>query len=183
VRAQVPQARLLVVGDGPLQDELVRMSQALGLGDAVVFTGLQRDIPGYLSVMDAFVLSSTRESFPLAAREAMAAGLPVIAPRIGGCPEVVEHGRTGYLFQAGRDDELAARMLDLLQGDRRATFGRAARARVERLFSRQAWIDGDERVYCAWLPAPSPAPAAASPPASAPAQAAVAAPSAPLPLH
>jgi L-malate glycosyltransferase len=147
VRAVHPAARLLLIGDGPLREELLEHCRRLGLTEAIVFAGLQRDVPAHLALLDVFVLASTRESFPLAAREAMAAGRAVIAPRIGGCPEVVVHGETGLLFEAGNVDDLANQMLAMLADGAAAEFGAAGRRRCERLFSRRAWIEGDERVY------------------------------------
>jgi glycosyltransferase involved in cell wall biosynthesis len=144
------ETRLMVIGDGPLLEPVKAQARQLGVADTVIFTGMQRNIPDYLALLDAFVLSSTRESFPLAAREAMAAGRPVVAPRIGGCPEVVDEGVTGYLFDARNVDQLRDRMLEILADGRPAQMGRAARERVERLFSRRAWVDGDERIYEAW---------------------------------
>ncbi|HXW64699.1 MAG TPA: glycosyltransferase, partial [Burkholderiaceae bacterium] len=146
----LPQARLLIVGDGPLLEAVRGQVQAAGLADAVIFTGLQRNVPEFLALMDVFVLSSTRESFPLAAREAMAAGKPVIAPRIGGCPEVVDENVTGYLFEAANVEELATCMRRIVAGERHREFGHAARDRVERLFSRNSWVAGDEQVYLQW---------------------------------
>jgi Glycosyltransferase len=120
------------------------------------FAGMQRDIPSHLALLDVFVLSSTRESFPLSAREAMAAGRCVIAPRIGGCGEVVEDGVTGLLFTAADVDDLAAKMLTLSERDTVAAMGRAGRQRAERLFSRHVWVDGDEKVYLDWSGLTSP---------------------------
>jgi glycosyltransferase involved in cell wall biosynthesis len=142
-----PNARLMVVGDGPLREDIHKQAVALGLGKSVIFTGVKRNIPEFLSIFDVFVLSSTRESFPLAAREAMAAGRAVVAPHIGGCPEVVDEGVTGILFEAGNVESLAEAMRKITDNKRYITMGLAARERVERLFSRKQWIEGDERVY------------------------------------
>jgi len=150
VHGEDSRARLLVVGDGPLLGEVRTQVGALNLDGAVVFTGLQRNVPDHLALLDAFVLSSTRESFPLAAREAMAAGKAVIAPRIGGCPEVVDEGVTGYLFEARDVAGLAACMRSVVADGRAEQLGHAARERVERLFSRRSWVDGDEQVYLRW---------------------------------
>ena len=150
VSAGNPDARLMIIGEGPLLDGVKKQASDAGLDGRIIFTGMQRDIPSYLSLLDVFVLSSTRESFPLAAREAMAGGKPVILPRIGGCPEVVEEDVTGYLFESANVDSLAAAMNRILENRRYEAFGRAARARVERLFSRHSWVDGDERVYLAF---------------------------------
>jgi glycosyltransferase involved in cell wall biosynthesis len=151
VYAQNTRARLLIVGDGPLLPDVQSQVKSGGLESVVIFTGMQRNIPDYLALFDVFVLSSTRESFPLAAREAMAAGKAVIAPRIGGCPEVVADGETGYLFESRDVDGLSASMLRIIEGDKYRQFGRNARARVERLFSQGQWVDGDERIYLQWL--------------------------------
>lgn len=151
VRERMPHARLLVIGDGPLRDDVHQHASRLGLDDCVIFTGVKRNIPDFLSVLDVFVLSSTRESFPLAAREAMAAGRAVIAPQIGGCPEVVEHEVTGLLFEAGNVAALANAMLSVSLERRHESMGRAARQRVERLFSRKQWVEGDEAVYLSVL--------------------------------
>ena len=147
IHQQQPSARLLIVGDGPLMAAVQAQITALDLGAAVILAGAQRQVPAFLAMMDVFVLASTRESFPLAAREAMAAGKPVIAPRIGGCPEVVDDQVTGCLFTAAQAPELAAAMRQLLDPAQRQQFGCAARQRVERLFSRRSWVNGDERVY------------------------------------
>ncbi len=150
VHRTLPASRLMVIGDGPLLASVRAQAQSLGLTDAVIFTGMQRNIPQHLALLDAFVLASTRESFPLAAREAMAAGKPVIAPKIGGCPEVVDDGVTGYLFEVRNEGQLRDRMQQILDGGRHLTMGRAARERVERLFSRRSWVEGDEKVYLSW---------------------------------
>ena len=147
VSAKMPEARLLIIGEGQLLDSVKAQARDAGLDGKVIFTGLQRNIPEFLALLDVFVLSSTRESFPLAAREAMAAGRPVIAPQIGGCAEVVEEGVTGYLFEARDVDQLADRMIRIVSDGTYLLQGKAARARVERLFSRRQWVNGDEEVY------------------------------------
>lgn len=146
-RQQRPNLKLLVIGDGPMRQELEDKVDALSLRDCVSFTGTQRNIPEYLSIIDVFTLSSTRESFPLAAREAMASGKAVIAPRIGGCGEVVDDGKTGLLFEAANVDDLAKKILAITEPGVCATFGKAARARAEQHFSLASWIDGDEAIY------------------------------------
>ena len=139
--------RLMLVGEGPLRADVEGYIDTFGVRDKVILTGSQRNIPEHLSLIDVFTLTSTRESFPLSAREAMACGKPVIAPAIGGCGEVVSDGETGYLFEAANVDALTDRMTKLLDPGRRSTFGDAGRYKALRLFSRQQWIDGDEAVY------------------------------------
>ena len=150
VCARHPDARLLIVGDGPLLSDIRDQINGLGLQDKVVLTGMQRDIASHLALLDVFVLASSRESFPLSAREAMAASRAVIAPRIGGCPEVVDEKVTGLLFESGDVDDLADKMLSLAQPELRQAMGAAGRERAVRLFSCDAWVDGDERIYRRW---------------------------------
>lgn len=141
------EARLLIVGDGPLLDDVRRQVTEADLDDAVVFAGLQRDVPGYLSIIDVFVLASTRESFPLSAREAMAAGKPVIAPDVGGCGEVVDNGVTGLLFPSRDVGALAQAMQVMADPLQRQRFGANGRRRSNDLFSLRNWVEGDEDVY------------------------------------
>lgn len=140
-------ARLLIIGDGPLLDEAKKQSSSLGLDGVVIFTGLRHNIADYLSIMDVFVLSSTRESFPLAAREAMAAGKAVIIPRVGGCPEVVAEEETGILFEVANVEELTQAMRRIMKDGLYLQYGKAGRVRVEKLFSHRQWTNSDEEVY------------------------------------
>jgi N-acetyl-alpha-D-glucosaminyl L-malate synthase BshA len=103
VRSRVP-ARLLMVGDGPDLVEASRLARALGVGDAVQFLGEQDQVVPLLSAADVFLLPSAQESFGLAALEAMACEVPVIASRVGGLPEVIDHGVNGFLHDP---DDLA----------------------------------------------------------------------------
>jgi L-malate glycosyltransferase len=143
----LPQSRLMIVGEGPLLEEVRRQVRDLNLEDSVIFTGMQRDIPAFLAMMKVFVLASTRESFPLSAREAMASGLAVIAPDIGGCGEVVEDGVTGLLFPAADSEALADKMRRLAGGDLARQYGRAGFDKAHRLYSGDNWVSGDEKVY------------------------------------
>ena len=107
IRRRVP-SRLLLVGDGPDLDRAVRRARDLGLGDAVVPLGEQEQVVPLLSVADLFLLPSAQESFGLAALEAMACRVPVVASRVGGLPEVIEHGFTGFLHDPDDLDGMAA---------------------------------------------------------------------------
>jgi L-malate glycosyltransferase len=106
--------RLLFVGDGPERPPIERAAREDGLSSEVVFFGKQEVIEQILPVADVFVMPSESESFGLAALEAMACGVPVLATRAGGLPEVVEHGVSGLLSEIGDVDALAQNALTLL---------------------------------------------------------------------
>jgi L-malate glycosyltransferase len=93
--------RLVMCGDGPEREKAEALAQALGVADDVIFAGSVPNIADYLSVADVFLMPSQTESFGLAALEAMACEVPVIASRVGGLPEVVREGETGYLVPLG----------------------------------------------------------------------------------
>jgi L-malate glycosyltransferase len=120
-------ARLLLIGDGPVRPELERRVTADGLTPDVLFLGEQQDVVPWLSVSDVFLLPSAQESFGLAALEAMACEVPVVASRVGGLPELIDTGITGYVCPPDAVDQMADRAAGLLQDpERRAAMGRAA---------------------------------------------------------
>lgn len=95
---------LLMVGDGPMREQLVSKVAGLSTRDRVHFLGVRYDIPDILSASDSFALSSHWEGHPLALLEALAAGLPVVSTAVGGVPEIVSHGETGLLVEAGNQE-------------------------------------------------------------------------------
>ena len=147
VSRQIPTARLMLIGDGPLESDIRELVSRLGLESKVIFTGAQRNIPEHLSIIDVFVLASTRESFPLSAREAMASGVPVIAPAIGGCGEVVDDGVSGFLFESANEADLSDKMLRMSNRKTRAACASASLDRATRLFGIDQWVQGDEEIY------------------------------------
>jgi N-acetyl-alpha-D-glucosaminyl L-malate synthase BshA len=121
-------ARLVMVGDGPEQTACRYRAEKLGVQDDTVFVGKQANIADYLGVADVFLLPSELESFGLAALEAEACEVPVIATRIGGIPEVVSDGETGFLSDIGDTDKMSDDVMQLLNNeDMRLEFGRKAR--------------------------------------------------------
>jgi glycosyltransferase involved in cell wall biosynthesis len=132
-------AQLWLVGDGPEKEALVRLSGELGIRDRVLFTGGQPDVSKYLSKMTVFVLSSITEGIPVAMLEAMAAGVPVVATRVGGIPEVISDGVDGLLVESRHPDALANAIARVARDVRlRCDLGRRGRERVASLCSRDA---------------------------------------------
>jgi len=131
VRAAHPAAHLLVVGDGPLRGALEAQARALGIVGATHFVGYRPDPERYLGAMDAFALTSKLEGLPLAVLEAWAAGLPVVASAVGGVPDLIEDGSSGFLFPFGDEARLVARLCEVLADPARgAALGAAGRAAV-----------------------------------------------------
>jgi glycosyltransferase involved in cell wall biosynthesis len=135
LRRHFPTAQLVLAGDGPLMGQLRGLAAALGLGECVRFLGYQAEPERFYPALDAFALTSDSEGIPQALLEAAAAGVPAIASRVGGVPEVVDGGRTGLLFEAG-DEAGLLEGLRVLLGDRAlaARFAHAAREKVEESF-------------------------------------------------
>ena len=143
-----PTVHLLLVGEGPQRPVLEREVAQLGLAGRVHFAGARSNRPNLHGLVDISVLTSQSEGFPNTIVEAMAAGRPVVATRVGGVPDAVEHGRTGLLVDPG-DDEALAVALDALLTDevKRATLGREARERARRLYHRDRVLPELEALY------------------------------------
>jgi glycosyltransferase involved in cell wall biosynthesis len=111
----VPEAKFLIVGDGPARERLENLVDELSIREYVIFTGFVRSIPEIYSFSDVIVLSSWSEGLPQSLIQAMAAGVPVVATAVGGVPEVVIHGQTGILVEAGDSHGLAEGIIKLLK--------------------------------------------------------------------
>jgi len=143
---------LVMVGDGPDRLPLERQAEALGVQSRVRFVGEQHDLVPWLSSSDVFLLPSSQESFGLAALEAMACEVPVVASRVGGLPEVIEDGRTGFLCPQDAVDLMAARVAELLHDEELATaIGRTAAERVRENFCADKVVPLYEDCYAAAL--------------------------------
>ena len=143
-----PKALLLIVGDGPMRQDLEAQAQAFGLSSHVKFLGRRADIPELLPLFDIFVLSSVSEGLPLTVLEAMAAGIPVVATNVGGLCEVVTDRETGLLVPPQAPTQLAQAMATLLDDHAlRAAIRHAARRRVKTQFDLTRMVEGYETAY------------------------------------
>ncbi|MBI2815515.1 MAG: glycosyltransferase [Acidobacteria bacterium] len=145
---EIPQLRIEIAGSGPAREQLERESRELGLGDRVRFLGWQTDIFPVMNRWDVFAMPSLEEGFGIAALEAMAAGLPVVASNVGGVPELVEHGRTGWLVPPSDVAALADRLRALLLDAKiRSVMGSAGRERARNHFPVQRMVGEISKIY------------------------------------
>lgn len=147
VRKQL-RVKLVMVGDGPEKAGAEQLARELGVDRDVLFLGNQDCMEELLPLADIFLLPSSSESFGLVALEAMSAEVPVVASNVGGLPEVVEHGVTGFLHDPGHLAGFVASTLRLLTHDRlRRTMGRRGRRDARERFSVDEMVDRYTRVY------------------------------------
>jgi sugar transferase (PEP-CTERM/EpsH1 system associated) len=150
--ADHPRVRLFVVGDGPLRPVLEEEVERLDLEEHVAFLGLRSDVPELLGAMDVLVLASSTEGLPLVVIEAMASGLPIVATRVGGLPELVEEGRNGLLVPPDDPDALANALRSLLADETlRSRMGREGRRMAEERFSLAEAARRHARLYARLL--------------------------------
>ena len=151
VRATLPEARLVLVGDGMERARLEHLTQELGLQDAVVFAGRVEDPRPFVGDAHVVALASDHEGFPNALLEAMAMGRPVVATRTGGIPELVRDGEDGFLTRVDPSD-IARKLIEILRdADLRERLGSSARMRAE-TFGWDRLIRETEAVYRSVLP-------------------------------
>jgi N-acetyl-alpha-D-glucosaminyl L-malate synthase BshA len=147
IRARVP-ARLLLVGDGPDAGKALHTARALGIAEHVALLGEQGHVLPLLSIADLFLLTSSQESFGLAALEAMACEVPVVVTRVGGLPEVIDHGVTGFLHALEDVDGMAASGVALLtDADLHHRIAAAARRVVSERFCSDLVVPRYEAFY------------------------------------
>jgi N-acetyl-alpha-D-glucosaminyl L-malate synthase BshA len=141
-------AKLVLAGDGPERARLAQQAAEADLTEHVEILGEQDDVRELLSVADVFLLPSAQESFGLAAAEAMACGTPVVASRVGGLPEVITHGETGFLHAPADLDGMAASALALLTDSAlRHRLSQAARATIVERYCEQRIVPMYEEFY------------------------------------
>jgi len=147
VRARM-KAKLVMIGDGPDRPAAEAMARTRDIEDDVIFLGKQNDVIAKLGLADLFLLPSRLESFGLAALEAMACEVPVIATNVGGIPEVVEHGVDGYLVEPGDVQQAGRYAIELLsRADRGREMGKLARIHARKKYCANDVIPMYERYY------------------------------------
>lgn len=156
VLAALPDFQLQLVGDGPERAALESLRAALGLETCVSFLGERHDIPQLLAAADVFALASSSEGLSISLLEALASGLPIVATRVGGNPEIVASGAIGILVRPRDDDALATALISLLNDPARLTsMAHAARLHAEEHFDLRHVVARYETVYVERLAATS----------------------------
>jgi glycosyltransferase involved in cell wall biosynthesis len=151
VCGEMPQAKFLLIGeegDGKIKAAILDKMKQYGLGDKVKLMGFRRDVSQILKHVDIFMLSSISEGLPVSVVEGMRSGLPVIATEVGGLPEVVENGASGYLVKPGDSEKLAAKLIELCKNPSlRKTMGNKGNEIASRLFSLDLMIKNYQTLY------------------------------------
>jgi glycosyltransferase involved in cell wall biosynthesis len=148
VLSEVPDAYLLIVGEGSRRDELEQLAAGKRVAHRVVFTGRRDDVPAVTAALDIAVLPSHREAQGLSILEAMALSRPVVASDVGGIPEMIEDGVTGLLVEHDRPDLLAAAIVRLLKDHTLAdTIARAGHDLVHDRFCIEIMVKAVEEIY------------------------------------
>jgi len=164
---EVPEVKILVVGEGTFRAQLEEQAKRLGVAENVIFTGERRDVPQLYKLMDVKVISSVREGGPLTLLESMAAGTPVVATPVGLVERVINDGRSGVLVPSQEPEEIAEAVVNLLQDEeRRQRIARCARERargydvrtsmrqIERIY--REVLDWSVDLFIAWRRSESP---------------------------
>jgi len=148
IKKQIPQARLVIVGEGYLYPELARLVERLGLSDSVVFTGFLMDVAEIIATFDVAVLPSFFEGMGRVLLEAMAMERPVVASAVGGIPDLVADGVNGFLVPPGEVKKLKEAIVKLLEDKKLARrFGKQGRKRITEQFSAKRMVQSIDRVY------------------------------------
>lgn len=144
----VPNAKLLVAGDGSERERLEKQTHDLGLKHAVIFLGTRSDIPNILSCIDIFVLASWKEGLPLSILEAMAAGKPIVATDVGGVPSLVNDSGSGIIVPPRDPESMANAVIQMLKNKKdREIFGNAGQEYVKQNYSLDTSIKKYESLY------------------------------------
>lgn len=142
---QIPNAHLLVVGDGPIRDEMENFGHELGISQSVTFTGYREDIPELMRASDTFLLTSRSEGVPQAITQALGMGLAVVATSVGGVPELILHEKTGILVPVENPEAIRDGLVRMATNPADAKrMGAEAKLHVLEQFSLRAMLDKTE---------------------------------------
>lgn len=148
LKREIPEAVLVIAGEGYLRDELSDLVDRLGLKGSVLFTGFQMDVRRIIATFDVAVLPSFFEGMGRVLLEAMAMGKPVVASSVGGIPDLVHHGKTGFLVTPGSVSELKSGLLTLIRNKALAKeMGEEGRMRISEEFSAGRMAQSIEKLY------------------------------------
>jgi glycosyltransferase involved in cell wall biosynthesis len=148
VLKKCPEARFLIVGEGPLQNELILTSEKLNVADRIIFSGFRNDIKEILASIDVLAMPSLLEGLPMVLLEAMAMAKPIVATRIDGITEVLENSKTGLLVPAKNSHALAEAIVGILDDKAKANFfGQNAREAAKEKFSVKKMVEQIESAY------------------------------------
>lgn len=143
-----PEAKFLVVGEGPLAESLKALSLSLGIDRSVIFCGNRSDIPAVMSALDVLVFSSRWEGLPVALLEGMASSLPVVSTRVGGVPGVIQNGETGVLVPPADSQSLADACLLLIKDPAlREKMGQAGNIHVRANYGMDGMVEKIANLY------------------------------------
>jgi glycosyltransferase involved in cell wall biosynthesis len=145
---KIPQAQLLIVGEGKMKEELLALTKRLGIENNVYFIPRMEDTAGALSIMDVFVMSSLKEGLGLGLMEAMAAGLAVVGSAVGGIKSLIQDGYNGLLVEPANSKQLSCAILELLQDKTKAqSLGGQAGIFIRQNFSQEKMVLETEKAY------------------------------------
>jgi len=149
---KIPDAYLLLVGDGPQRDDLERQSETARCKNRIIFTGVRSDIPELLNMFDIFVLPSIYEGTSMSLLEAMASGKPPVATRVGGNLSIISHQESGLLVPSENPEALAEAIVELLSDEgKRAAFGKASEKKIRADYSQENMVRKYSELYLSVL--------------------------------
>jgi L-malate glycosyltransferase len=153
IRKQRDNIRFSILGDGPLKDELTRKAKESGLEGIILFEEHRPDPTHYYQSIDVYLNTSLHEGLPLSILEAMACGKPIVAPNVGGLPEIITHGKEGFLVETRDPRDFAQWCLKLARDSQlRSKMGQNAAEQVSRNFSSERMADSYKRLYESLFP-------------------------------
>jgi len=140
--------RMLIVGEGPEREKLEEAVKAKRLQDNIIFTGFQANVEDWVALFDLFVLPSLTEGTPMALLEAMAMGVPVVATKVGGVPQIIRHGETGFLVSPKDPESIAQKIMYLSGNDQLQEYlSKNAKKLIEKNYNVEQWCRRIESLY------------------------------------